>query len=390
MDGMNFFDDKNLIHYEGVLGVFDYDPREFEVVVRVDASECLRYCGNGKSVNLPDGCINTSYMFFKCKLPEGFSLGKNFDTSKVTNMEGMFKECRLPEGFSLGEHFDTSSVTNMSSMFRSCILPKGFSLGESFDTSNVSNMDGMFACCELPEGFSLGEHFDTSNVINMENMFYKCTYNGISIYAYFETQTDHIVITKLCGLWNIDKDSLLLVIDMQNVYSKGEAWECPNYEIALKNILKVLKSKNYCDVIATRYIANKNPSGVWSIYNKQYANINADKSLNELDTRLSSLQDRCVYDKSVYSAYSIDKVKDAVACVSQVVVTGVVAECCVLSTVMDLIDAGVYVIYLSDAIAGMNIEAESATLKILKGFAPLHLSIMSTNEYLHMSWSHNI
>ena len=292
MDGMNFFDDNNLVHYEGVLGVFDYDPREFEVVVRVDASEYLRYCGNGKSVNLPDGCINTRYMFVCCRFPDGFSFGKNFDTSKVTNMEGMFKECKLPEGFSLGEHFDTSSVTNMSGMFRSCILPKGFSLGESFDTSNVSNMGGMFACCELPRDFFLGKHFDISNVTDMENMFYKCTYNGISIYAYFGTQTDHTVVTKLCGLWNIDKDSLLLVIDMQNVYSKGEAWECPNYEIALKNILKVLKSKNYCDVIATRYIANKNPSGVWSIYNKQYANINADKSLNELDARLSSLQDR--------------------------------------------------------------------------------------------------
>ena len=226
MDEMNLFsgeEKSNLIHYEGVLGVFDYDPREFEVVVRVDASECLRYCGNGKSVDLPDGCINTRHMFVCCRFPDGFSLGKNFDTSKVTNMEGMFKECRLPEGFSLGEHFNTSNVTDMSGMFESCKLPGDFSLGEHFDTSNVAYMSRMFECCELsenfslgeyfdtsnvismkhmffrcglPEGFSLGEHFNTSNVIDMTSMFGNCKYNGIYVYDYFETQDAEEIIIK--------------------------------------------------------------------------------------------------------------------------------------------------------------------------------------------------
>lgn len=73
---------------------------EFEIKKFDDGTECLHYCGNGKSVDLPDGCINTSWMFSHRKLPEGFFSGGYFDTSKVTNMEGMFSQCILPEDFS--------------------------------------------------------------------------------------------------------------------------------------------------------------------------------------------------------------------------------------------------------------------------------------------------
>ena len=49
---------RNLIHYEGELGVFDYDPIEFRLE-KLDDCDYLHYHGNGKSVDLPDGCINT-------------------------------------------------------------------------------------------------------------------------------------------------------------------------------------------------------------------------------------------------------------------------------------------------------------------------------------------
>ena len=89
MKEMDSFGGNNLVHYEGILGVFDYDPEEFEVR-KIWYHEYLHYHGNGKSVDLPEGCTDTSYMFSECKLPEGFSLGENFNTGKVTYMEHMF------------------------------------------------------------------------------------------------------------------------------------------------------------------------------------------------------------------------------------------------------------------------------------------------------------
>lgn len=214
---------RNLVHYEGELGVFDYDPREFRIE-RLDDFDYLHYHGSGKSIDLPDGCINTRYMFSYCGLPKGFTLGEHFNTSKVTCMESMFLRCNLKEGFSLGECFDTSNVTNMENMFQECVLPRAFSLGEHFDTSNVTDMCCMFESCGLPEGFSLGELFDTRRVTDMFSMFNDCsmpkgfslgegfnidrvldmrrifdgcTYNDVNVYEYFKTQDEELVIYRL-------------------------------------------------------------------------------------------------------------------------------------------------------------------------------------------------
>lgn len=52
-----------------------------------------------------------------------------------------------------------------------------------------------------------------------------------------------------------------------------------------------------------------------------------------------------------------------------------------LATVSSLIDAGKYVYYITDAVAGLDNEKENATIKVLEGLAPLHLSIITTNEF---------
>lgn len=114
MESMNLFGKNNekcaneLVHYQGELGDFCYDPNESEI--EHTKSDTLHYKGNDSSVSLPEGCSNTRGVFDRCELPEGFSLGDKFDTSKVTSMEGVFSNCKLSEGFSLGEQFDTSKL----------------------------------------------------------------------------------------------------------------------------------------------------------------------------------------------------------------------------------------------------------------------------------------
>ena len=174
-----------LMHYEGELGVFDYNPEEFEVIY-IDGGDALHYIGY-HAVRLPEGCINTRYMFAQDYLPEGF-LGWWFDTSSVVNMEHMFDSCHFYEGFTLREKFDTGKVTNMSHMFNACVFPEGFTLGDHFDTSAVENMEYMFAHCQLPKGFTLGEKFDTGKVTNMAHMFDSCAFSeGFSLGDRFDT-----------------------------------------------------------------------------------------------------------------------------------------------------------------------------------------------------------
>lgn len=125
-----FYDNRKskVSHYEGRLGVFDYDPEEFELQ-EFCYEYYLHYCGKGKSVDLPKGCIDTSYMFAECELPPDFTLGPDFDTSNVTNMSRMFLKCILPENFSLGEKFDTSKVTDMEACLMSVFYQRVSLLG---------------------------------------------------------------------------------------------------------------------------------------------------------------------------------------------------------------------------------------------------------------------
>ena len=89
-----------------------------------------------------------------------------------------------------------------------------------------------------------------------------------------------------------------------------------------------------------------------------------------------------LYSKSVYSSLAIPEVLAAARRADRVIVTGVVAECCVLSTVWALIDAGIYTVYLTDAVSGFDVPKEDATKLVLSGLSPLHVAMMTTEEYL--------
>jgi len=179
------------------------------------------------------------------------------------------------------------------------------------------------------------------------------------------------------------KDDLLLVVDMQNVYKKGGKWQCLNTEGAAANINRIIDA-GMDNVIFTRFIANEeNPSGVWKDYNVKYASVNRDAYANEMVEELREPLKRFpLYTKGVYSSLAIPEVLAAACKAGRVVVTGVVAECCVLSTVLALMDEGIYVVYLTDGVSGLDEPKEEATKLIFSGLSPLHVLMMTTEEYL--------
>ena len=89
-----------------------------------------------------------------------------------------------------------------------------------------------------------------------------------------------------------------------------------------------------------------------------------------------------VYTKSVYSSFAIPQVRELAKHASHVVISGVVAECCVLSTALSAIDAGCKVIYLTDAVAGLNATSQKEAENILSYLSPLHTKLMTTQQYL--------
>ena len=66
----------------------------------------------------------------------------------------------------------------------------------------------------------------------------------------------------------------------------------------------------------------------------------------------------------------------------RILLSGVVAECCVLATLMAAMDAGKKVVYLTDCVAGQSADYEDAVRKIAETYVPTHAQVMDSREYL--------
>lgn len=180
---------------------------------------------------------------------------------------------------------------------------------------------------------------------------------------------------------------LVLVIDLQNVYRPGQPWGCPTFDRSWENVSALLDaagaSKTPPRVFLTQFVENPGATGMWAEYNRLNHDINADPWMSELVPKLKPYAERWpVCQKSTYSSMPIPEVREAAETAERVVITGVVAECCVLATAMEAIDMGCHVVYLRDAASGVDDEAEAAVVKVLEGLSPPHVTVMTTAEYL--------
>ena len=175
---------------------------------------------------------------------------------------------------------------------------------------------------------------------------------------------------------------LVLIIDMQNAYKEGMPWACMNLERTEANIIRLLDAGK--DAVFTEFLAPENPAGAWREYNTVNEAINSDGYANALmDEFIPYAQSHRVFSKSAYSAFSNDELRQLAEKYERIVIAGVVAECCVLSTAFSCIDEGMPFIYMKDAVSGISDEAEAQAEAILSYLTPVHGLIMTTDEYLN-------
>ena len=114
--------------------------------------------------------IVTRYMFYRCSNISEINFS-NFNTSKVSDMNGMFVACSSLTSLDLS-NFDTSKVTDMDAMFYNCTSLRFLDIS-NFDTSQVTNMGNMFFNCPRLTSLDVSG-FNTANVKGMVAMFYNC------------------------------------------------------------------------------------------------------------------------------------------------------------------------------------------------------------------------
>lgn len=167
---------------------------------------------------------------------------------------------------------------------------------------------------------------------------------------------------------------LLLIIDMQNVYLPGSPWSCMGICDTVSVIKKLIPKFEH--VAFTLFDPPIHPTGQWRAYNEANKAINDNKWMNApIESLTSYMNEANTYHKSTY-AFKDKMLEDY----DTVYIAGVVAECCVLSTIFYLIDIGKKVIVLEDAIAGEDQHKIEEIKDIMKGLGPLHIEFKRSRD----------
>ena len=241
--------------------------------------------------------VTTLYhTFYGCRL---YSLGddnvKNWNTSKVTNMEGTF--CSIENSIPELDvsNWDTSNVTTLAETFRGCSnLEKidvskwivtnkmkflnGTFLGckkvpllelNNWDTSNVTTMDETFGGCASLTSLACIENWNTSKVTNLRGTFSGCS--GITSLDLSKWDTSNVTTMEgtfykcsgLTSLNSIENWNTSEVTDLTNMFAycnKLTLLNLNSWDTSKVNSLK--SSFYYCAGLSSLNLKNWNTSNV--------------------------------------------------------------------------------------------------------------------------------
>jgi nicotinamidase-related amidase len=174
----------------------------------------------------------------------------------------------------------------------------------------------------------------------------------------------------------------LVVIDMQAVFASPESpWRTSGFDAIVDNI-RTLAALFGRHVVFTRFVSPEEPQGAWRDYYDQWSFALVPDSAPIYDL-VETLPHR---GRPVVSRTSFGKWDDLPGSLREVtggaenlVLTGVSTDCCVLSTALAAADAGVQVVVVHDACAGVSAADHRRALDAMRLYAPL-ITVASTAD----------
>jgi nicotinamidase-related amidase len=172
----------------------------------------------------------------------------------------------------------------------------------------------------------------------------------------------------------------LVAIDMQAIFEPGSPWGAPEYPRASAGIERLLPAFGD-DVIFTRFVAPAEPWGAWIPYYRQwsFALVPDADPLYALSEPFRDLARR-IETRPTFGKWDADFAA-AMDGSTEMVLTGVSTDCCVISTALAAADAGVHVRVVADACAGISPEDHRRALDAMALYAPL-IEITTVDEVL--------
>jgi nicotinamidase-related amidase len=168
---------------------------------------------------------------------------------------------------------------------------------------------------------------------------------------------------------------------MQRVFGEpGSPWLAPRFGEIVKPV-RDLVTAFQPDVVFTRFVAPATPAGAWQRYYEAWP-----FALQPPGARIWELADEFAagagptVDAATFSKWGPD-LAARVGESGRLVLAGVSTDCCVLSTAVAAADAGVAVLVVADACAGVDDDSHRKALDILRLYAPL-IEVVTLDDVL--------
>lgn len=174
----------------------------------------------------------------------------------------------------------------------------------------------------------------------------------------------------------------LAVIDMQRVFADpASRWATPRFAEIVPRVRELVGAFGQA-VTFTRFVVPAEPSGAWRDYYARwpFALVPPDSPLYDVVGEFG--HPGTTVDATTFSKWGPQLA--ARAGTGPLVLAGVSTDCCVLSTAVAAADAGVPVLVVSDACAGVDDESQAAALHVLGLYGPL-VQIVDTSAVLGSS-----
>lgn len=173
----------------------------------------------------------------------------------------------------------------------------------------------------------------------------------------------------------------LVVVDMQVIFARPDSpWATPGFGDAAAGIARLLPAFGE-RVAYTRFVAPATPTGAWVDYYRDwpFALVPPDAQDYDLVPELPA-GDHPVVSETTFGKWG-PALADAVGGATELVLTGVSTDCCVLSTALAAADAGMHARVVADACAGVSEADHRRALDTMALYRPL-LEVVTVSDVL--------